>query len=125
MATWPDEIPGRNIRTARDFILQWYGTLATTRPVESDYTIGSSTVVQLGATNITRVGLILSNTGAGNIAVSFSPGVTITTGILLEPGGTFISSWYYDLELVTYPMYAIGAGDGETLHMIENAITGA
>jgi hypothetical protein len=125
MGGFADEFPVRNIRTARDFILQWYGTLATTRPVESDYTIGASTVVQLGATNITRVGLILSNTGAGNIAVSFSPNVTISTGILLEPGGTFISSWYYDLELVTYPMYAIGAGSGETLHMIENAITGA
>jgi hypothetical protein len=125
MAGFGDEIAIRNVRSARDFILQWYGTLATTQPIESDYTIGDTDVVQLGASNITRVGLILSNTGAKNIAVSFSPGVTITTGILLEPGGTFISSWYYDLELVTYPMYAIGADSGQTLHMIENAITGA
>jgi hypothetical protein len=125
VAGFPDDLIQRNIRTARDFILQWYGTLASTRPVESDYTIGASTVVALGAINVTRVGLILSNTGAGNIAVSFNPAVTISTGILLEPGGTFISSWYYDLELVTYPLYAIGAGSGETLHMIENVITGA
>lgn len=113
-----------NIRSARELIAIYFGTLATTRPVETDYTIGT-TAVALGANNISRVGFLLNNTGTVNIAIGFSPQVTITTGVLLEQFGTFFSSWYFDLELVTWPLFAIGASSGATLHMIENAITGA
>jgi hypothetical protein len=122
-----DFVPGddfQNIRSARDFFLRQWGVLAITRPHESDYTVGT-TAVLLGSTIEQRIGWNLSNTGTVNVAVAFSQGVTITTGLLLEPGGFLTANWFYDLELVTRNIYAIGAGSGATLHLIENLIAGA
>jgi hypothetical protein len=114
----------RNIRTARELVIQFYGTLAITIPRESDYTIGTD-AVPLGVPSIQRLGLILSCTGTVDIAIGYSPDVTITTGILLKQYGVFISNWYYDLELCQAPLWAIGANSDATLHMVENAIAGA
>lgn len=113
-----------NIRSARDLFMRQWGFLALTRPHETDYTVGT-TAALLGSTVEQRVGWNLSNTGTVNVAVSFSQNVTITTGLLLEPGGFLTANWFYDLELVTRNIYAIGAGSGATLHLIENLISGA
>ena len=114
----------RNVRSARDFIAQFYNTLAITSPRVSNYTIGT-TAIPIGTAAFQRLGLTLCNTGSVNIAISFDPAVTITTGQLLLQGGTFQANWYFDLEVVTYPLYAIGASSGATLSMIENIIQGA
>jgi len=119
-----DELLIRNMRTAREMVIATFDALATTQPVESDYTIGT-TAVALGTANLQRLGWMVSNTGTPNIAIGFNPAVTITTGILLQTGGFAFSTWFYDLELVQRPIYAIAASGGATLHMIENAITGA
>lgn len=113
-----------NIRSARNFIERLYGLLAITVPRVSNYTIGTS-VVPLGTMAFQRLGFICSNTGSVNIAVSYDPAVTITTGVLLLEGGTFQSTWFFDLEQVTYPLYAIGANSGATLCMIEQILQGA
>jgi len=123
MATFPgDGIP--NVLSARDFIMQWYGALATTRPHETDYTIGT-TPVALGSTFGQRLAFIVSNTGGVNIAVSFKDSVTITTGILLTQGAAFGSTWLNDLEVVGRPLWAVAASAGATVHMIENILAGA
>jgi len=119
-----DELLIRNMRTAREMVIATYDALATTQPVESDYTIGT-TAVALGVANLQRLGWMVSNTGTPNIAIGFNPAITITTGILLLTGGFAFSTWFYDLELVQRPIYAIASAGGGTLHMIENAITGA
>jgi hypothetical protein len=119
-----DELIIRNMRSAREMVLATFEALATTQPVETDYTIGT-TAVRLGQGSFQRLGFICSNTGSVNVAIGFSANVTITTGILLLQGGTFFSTWFYDLELVQRDIYAIAASAGATLHMIENAISGA
>ena len=118
------DFPLPNVRSARELLAAFYGLPVITQPQESDYTIGT-TAVPIGKYPNTRLAWNLSNTGAGNIAFGFSAAVTITTGFLLEPGGFSRSTWYYDFELVTYPLWAIGAGSGETLYMLENVLTGA
>jgi hypothetical protein len=112
------------MRSAREMVLATYDALATTKPHESDYTVGT-TAVLIGSTNFQRLGVIVSNTGSVNAAIGFSPNVTITTGLLLLQGGVFVLTWFFDLELVQRPLYAIGASASATLHMVENAITGA
>jgi len=113
-----------NMRQAREMVLATFGVLATTEPVETDYTVGT-TAVLLGSQKFRRLGYWLSNTGTVNVAIGFSPNVTITTGVLLVQGGFLFSTWYYDLELVERFIWAIGASSGATLHMVENGITGA
>ena len=123
MAGGPPEL-AQNVLSARDFILRFYGTLATTRAHETDYTIGT-TAVSVGTNIAQRLGWMVSNTGGPNIAVGFNPAITITTGILLTSGAAWSSNWIFDLELVGRPLYAIAASSGGTLHVIENLVAGA
>jgi hypothetical protein len=114
-----------NFRSVQELLAIFYGAAFITEPIESDYTIGAS-AAQLGsAPGGVRVGLLLSNTGSTNFAIAFNAGLTITTGVLLLPGGTYVSDWYYDGDLVSRPLYAISSGAGGTLHMLERFLTGA
>jgi hypothetical protein len=114
-----------NFRSVQELLATFYGSGFITQPVESDYTVGAA-AVQLGSSpGGVRVGLTLSNTGATNFAISFQAGVTIATGILLLPGGTYVSDWYYDGDLISRAIFAISSGAGGTLHMLERFLTGA
>jgi hypothetical protein len=115
----------QNFRSIQDLLIAFYGGVFITEPVESDYTI-STTAVSLGAAKLgQRVVRFISNSGATNFAISYSPAVTIATGILLLPGGSFSDDWYYDGDLVSRPLYAISSAAGGTLHMLERVLTGA
>ena len=115
----------QNFRSVQELLITFYGSGFITEPDESDYTIGT-TAVALGSINLgQRVGRTLSNTGATNFAISYSPNVAIATGFLLLPGGTFRDDWYYDGDLVNRPLYAISSGAGGTLHMLERTLVGA
>jgi hypothetical protein len=115
----------QNFRSVQELLATFYGGGFITEPDESDYTIGT-TAVALGSVNLgQRVGRTLSNTGATNFAISYSPNVQIATGFLVLPGGTFRDDWYYDGDLINRPLYAISSGAGGTLHMLERTLTGA
>lgn len=114
-----------NFRTVYELLGAFYGAAFVTQPIESDTTPGTSAVLLGSGASGVVVGRLLSNTGATNIAVSYSPNVTITTGFLLLPGGTFRDDWYYDGDLVSRPLYAISSAAGGTLHMLERFLTGA
>lgn len=114
-----------NFRSVQQLLENFYGGAFVTKPHETDYTIGT-TAAQLGAVPPgVRVGLLLSNTGSTNIAIAFNANLTITTGILILPGGTYVSDWYYDGDLVTRPLFAISSAAGGTMHMLERFLTGA
>ncbi len=114
-----------NFRSVQDLLDAFYGGAFVTQPEESDYTIGA-TAAQLGAPiNGMRISVVLSNTSANNIAVSFKPSVTVTTGIVIPPNGYYRFDWYYDGDLVSRPLYAVAGGAGRTLHMLERFLTGA
>jgi hypothetical protein len=115
----------QNFRSVQELLIAFYGSGFITEPFETDYTIGT-TAVLLGSVRLgQRVGRTLSNTGATNFAISYSPNVQISTGFLVLPAGTFSDDWYYDGDLVNRPLYAISSGAGGTLHMLERALTGA
>lgn len=114
-----------NFQSVQQLLAAFYGAAFVTQPVESDYTIGTSAAALGSAPGGVRVGLLLSNTGSTNIAISFLAGVTISTGILLLPGGTYKSDWYYDGDLVSRTLYAISSAAGGTLHMLERFLAGA
>lgn len=114
-----------NFRSVQDLLEAFYGGAFVTQPIESDYTIGAAAVAIGSAPGGVRCGLLLSNTGSTNISLSFQAGVTIVTGILLLPGGTYVSDWYYDGDLVSRQLYAISSAAGGTLHMLERFLAGA
>jgi hypothetical protein len=113
----------QNIHSARDALLLWYGFLQTTRPIENDYSpVGSA--IQIGKYANNRLGFIVSNTGSANVAVGFSPGVTLANGILLLQGAVFISNWLTDGEAVFAPLWCISTAGGGTIHVVENVLQG-
>jgi hypothetical protein len=122
-AGFPDE-GVRNTLSARDFIQQFYGVLATTKPKETVYTVGT-TVTVIGTNYGQRLAFLISNTGLVNVAVGFNPDISITQGVLLTQGGAFGSNWYFDLELVGRQVYAVAASSGATIYMVENILSGA
>jgi hypothetical protein len=118
-----DLLNNRNVHSAREALLLWYGFLQTTRPIESDYS-PTNTAIVIGAWNSLRLGYIISNTGTANIAIAFNPGVTISTGILLQQGQAFVSNWLTDGEAVWAPLYVISTAGGGTVHVVENVLEG-
>jgi len=114
-----------NFRSVQELLASFYGLAFITEPIESDYTIGGATVAVGSGFGGQRVGVLLSNTGATNLAVSFKNPLTVTTGIFILPGRSFRLDWYYDGDLVSRPLYAISSAGGGTLHMLERFITGA
>lgn len=114
-----------NFRSVQELLGVFYGGVFVTEPAESDFTI-TTAAVQLNSSHLgMRTGVLLSNTGTTNFAISFLAGVTITTGILLLSGGTYSLDWYYDGDLVSRPLYAISDAPGGTLHMLERFLAGA
>jgi hypothetical protein len=114
----------RNYRSIQELLRAFYHGELISKPVESDFTIGTSPVTLTPGSNGIRISVLLSNTGTPNIAVGYNPALTITTGVLLITAGTFFSDWYYDGDLVSYPLTAIAAAAGGTLHMIERYLQG-
>jgi len=113
----------RNVTSPRELVLSFYGLVVQNPPVESDYTV-TTAAVALGSNRGQRTGYLVSNTGTNNVAIGWSRGVTLTTGILLETGGTLNVDWYLDQDLVMYPIWAISNAGGTTLHMVEKILTG-
>lgn len=103
----------------------FYGAAFVSLPHETDFTVGTSVVALASYRGLQRVGVLISNTGTVNVAVSYNAAVTISTGVLLTQGGTFYSDWYYDGDLISRPLYVIAASAGATVHMIERFLVGA
>lgn len=116
--------PWPNFTSVQQLLAAFYGGALVTLPHETDYSVGTSVVALNSSRGLMRIGLLLSNTGNTNIAISFAAAPTITTGILLLPGGTYYSDWYYDGDLVERPLNAIGSLAGGTLHMLERFLVG-
>jgi hypothetical protein len=118
-----DILNNRNVHSAREALVLWYGFLQTTQPIENDYSPTNSAIA-IGKYNSLRLGYIISNTGTANIALGFSAGVTISTGILLQQGQAFTSNWLTDGEAVWAPLYVISTAGGGTVHVVENVLQG-
>lgn len=114
-----------NFLTVNQLLAAFYGGIFVSQPHDSDYTIGTTATAVASNRGLQRISALISNTGSTTFAISFSPTVTITTGVLLQTGGTFYLDWYYDGDLCDRTLYAIASGAGGTLHMIERFLVGA
>jgi hypothetical protein len=114
-----------NFQSVQQLLAAFYGAAFVTQPIESNYTVTTSTQSLGSKPGGVRVGVLLSNTGSTNIAIGFAAGVTITIGALMLPGGTFNLDWYYDGDLVSRQLFAISSAAGGTLYMLERFLVGA
>lgn len=113
-----------NIQSVRDFTLGYYGFLYETHPVDTGYTLSAGVVTAIGSNRGQRISATVVNTGANAAAISFTQNVTITTGIYLLQGGSFILQAFYDGDLLMRQLYAVAATGGTTLYILENVLAG-
>jgi hypothetical protein len=113
----------RNVTSLRELVERYYGSVIINPPVESDYA-PTTTALAMGANKGQRTGYVISNAGANNAAIGFSPAVTITTGILMLPGDLLTVDWYFDQDLVFAVPWCVSVAGGTNLHMIEKVLTG-
>lgn len=118
-----DQLVIRNMHSVRDLFTHWYGVLATTKPVEADFSPAGTAIV-ITEPVYPRIGRLISNTGAAAVAVGFSAAVTLTTGIYLTQGQALSLSWLEDGELLFYPMWLISTAGGGTVHVVNNCLVG-
>jgi hypothetical protein len=113
----------QNVRYARELIEAYYGCSISSMPFESDVTV-AQTVIKLGAYANTRIAIYLANFGTAQVAISFSPAVTSTTGLIIPSNGTMSFVWNADFELVARDIYAISASGNNSVHVIESVLVG-
>jgi hypothetical protein len=93
-------------------------TRAVTNPL-GDLDIGSS-YSQVLLANPDRLASLVMNLGAYNVYVGFDRDVSSTKGILLVANGGLLSLVVDDdLELVTYPVYAVCPGGTSRVYVVE------
>lgn len=108
----------------RTLIAAYFGLQVRVVPRESDVSVGAA-AVQLGQFANGRTAVGYSNTSANPVALGFTSGVTLTTGIILPASASLFFSWYYDNEIVFQPMWAIAGSPGNGIHVVEYVIMGA
>jgi len=114
-----------NFQSVQQLLAAFYGAAFVTTPIETTPSVGTAVSAIGSKPGGVRVGVFVSNTSVNNIAVGFNPAITITTGIVIFPGGTASFDWYYDGDLVSRPLYAIAAAAASTLYVLERFLQGA
>lgn len=112
------------INSTRDLIASYFGDRLEGAITESDVTVGV-TAVKLVAGNRARADLIISNSGAAAVAISTSPAVTATTGMLIPAGGMQKFDWFTYLDLQCAEFWAISSGAGNGVHVVEYNLIGS
>ena len=115
-----DDFP---IFSLQQFYQQIFGAQFRVRPHNSSFTVGT-TAVAITPPSSPALGITFSNTGATNIAIRTAQTVTITTGILLLPGGSVDVKWYEDFDMLSYDWFAISSAGGGTLFVVQRILSG-
>jgi hypothetical protein len=90
---------------------------------ESDVTVGT-TAVQLVKANAQRFWVTFANNGAATIQISNSRTVTSSTGWPIPAGGVIGFVWNQDSDLAALDWYAISAGAGNSVRVLERVASG-
>lgn len=103
----------------KDVIERLYGVKTDMRvnPVASQ--IGA-TATQLLKNNPDRLAWTLINLGTEAVYLAFTPDVAATKGIYVAAGGGTMGLLFSeDFELVTYPIWGIGAVGSDNIYLVE------
>jgi hypothetical protein len=111
-------------QSVRDLLLFNFGTEVRIYPKESNPTIGTTPVL-LGLYTNVRVALTVSNPSSNTIYLGYSTAVSTTNGLVLAANSSIAWTWYLDGEIVIQPLYAIAAGAGNKLYVVESSLIGA
>jgi hypothetical protein len=96
-----------------------YGVRTDMRVNPITDTIATS-ATQLLRNNPNRLAWTLINLGSEAVYLSFTPDVGTTKGIYVASGGGTMGLLFSeDFELVTYPVYGIGAAGGDKIYLVE------
>jgi len=114
-------VPGDPVRSVRDLLALVYGAPLHTDPFEADFTVGT-TAVRIAQPNVRRTEIIVTNWGAAAIAIGMTNTVTATTGWIVGSNnwGSFV--WWPDLDLTIAELWAISAGAGNAVHVLERLL---
>jgi hypothetical protein len=93
--------------------------------VRSKSTTVSTTGIAIDAYAGQRVGAIISNTGATQVVINHAATDTYPNGIAIPAGLALTLSWYEDMQLLNYPLFAVSTGAGTTVHIWENVLAGS
>jgi len=116
-------MPGPGISTLRDLLALYVGDRLHTDALEADFTVGT-TAVRIAQPNIRRTEIIITNWGAANVAIGMTNGVTATTGWILGINAWMSLVWFADLDLAAAELWAISAGAGNAIHVLERRLVG-
>jgi len=116
-------MPDGGVRTLRDLLRSFVGDGVRADKLEADFTVGT-TAVRIAQPNARRVGLIVTNWGAASVALGFTNGVTATTGWIVGASAWVSFSWFADLDITAQEIWAISAGAGNAVHVIERLLIG-
>jgi hypothetical protein len=106
-----------------EMVAAWFGIDVRT-VVRGKSTTVSTTGIAIDAYAGQRMGVIVSNTGAGNVVINHAATDTYPNGIMLLPGYSLSLNWQDDMQLVNYPLFAVSTGGGTTVHVWENVLSG-
>ena len=116
-------MPNGGINKLRDLLALYVGDQVRTQGLEADFTVGT-TAVRIAQPNIQRVELIVTNWGAAAIALGLGNAVTATTGWIVNSNAWVSLAWFADLDFVAGELWAISAGAGNAVHVIERRMIG-
>ena len=111
------------INNLRALLELYFGDALHTDGVEADFTVGT-TALRILQPNIRRVEVIVTNWGAAAIALGLSNAVTNTTGWIVGSNSWVSLSWINDLDLCAKELWAISAGAGNAVHVLELRLMG-
>lgn len=106
--------------TLSELLQSLYGVRSRTVENPETATVGV-TVVNILRNNPNRLSFTIFNLSANNIWIGPKNDVSSTKGIWVSPnGGSVTLMWDRDFEIVGAAWYAIAAGAGSAIYLLEN-----
>jgi hypothetical protein len=93
-------------------------------PRESNPSVGT-TVIPIGTYSNVRVAVTVSNPGSNSVYLGYSGAISTTFGFELAAHAWLSWNWYLDGEIVMQQLFAVAAGSGNKLYVVESALIGA
>lgn len=111
-------------QSVRELIALSFDSEIRIYPRESNPTVGT-TVIPIGTYSNVRVAVTVSNPGSNSVYLGYSSAISTTFGFELAAHAWLTWNWYLDGEIVMAQLYAVAAGAGNKLYVVESTLIGA
>ena len=110
--------------SVRELVAANFGFRVPTYARESNPSVGT-TVIPIGNYSNVRVAVTVSNPGSNSVYLGYSSAISTTFGFELAAHAWLTWNWYLDGEIVMQQLFAVAAGAGNKLYVVESALIGA